>query len=652
MAAIAEFDSEAHVESSAVVNSLQSEIPIVGDLSQMVSSPIECVLSTPSTSALELEPAAAPDPVPTCVLLLDGTSTTSTTTFVSSPIPSTEESLTVVTGKRNPRRSFTTEFKLECVEHAERTKNKTETARKFNVNRRRVQEWCLQKQKLMSLPKQQKRLGGRGRKSGGLENDHLLTSKVASGFAVGGGGAVSEEPGHLLNPDTLIESIAKGLSMADLSLLSPSMIKTIQDLSSDLASQYTKTAAESVIRDVYLELLMQKGGGLKSTQKDDGSPQDAVVDSEELETATEVAISTQETEQITDYNSLVTDIVTAEANQHQNVGILSTTSSSSSSSVAKPPETAVASNVADISAQAALLDALMQAATSVQVPASELLHPSLQTTTGSGQQPQLMLASSPGGTTEVKTMAKEAGSPVQMEVECGGAPQSPSRDVEPQGVSVAVSNGGGITGEDAPPISSGADDNLSAIAAAQQPSGGYRTRIKKFYTVDFKLDCVAFAESNSKCAAARRFDVNRRRVQDWCTQKEKLLQLKKMASGDEEEPMNIEADIEKELATLIKQQLASGKSLTRRMVKAEAMRMFRERGVLGFTGNVAWVAKFMIRNDISLVSSSPSRLLSSPAVSEVAEDRERVGAVGTDGVPPPPHTTPSDASNLLEEPTP
>ena len=68
------------------------------------------------------------------------------------------------------KRSFDTAFKLKVVKAAE-DHSKHYAAKLFNVNRRRVQEWCVQKEKLQSLTQsgrpidaKRRRLQGGGRK--------------------------------------------------------------------------------------------------------------------------------------------------------------------------------------------------------------------------------------------------------------------------------------------------------------------------------------------------------------------------------------------------------------------------------------------------------------------------------------------------------
>ena len=51
----------------------------------------------------------------------------------------------------------------------------------------------------------------------------------------------------------------------------------------------------------------------------------------------------------------------------------------------------------------------------------------------------------------------------------------------------------------------------------------------KSYTANFKLKVVAFAHAHSKKAAAKEFRVDRKRVQEWCKQREELEKTSKTA---------------------------------------------------------------------------------------------------------------------------
>ena len=49
----------------------------------------------------------------------------------------------------------------------------------------------------------------------------------------------------------------------------------------------------------------------------------------------------------------------------------------------------------------------------------------------------------------------------------------------------------------------------------------------KSYSISFKLKAIETAEKKSKEAAAREFAVNPKRIREWCSQKDKLVAMRK-----------------------------------------------------------------------------------------------------------------------------
>ena len=50
---------------------------------------------------------------------------------------------------------------------------------------------------------------------------------------------------------------------------------------------------------------------------------------------------------------------------------------------------------------------------------------------------------------------------------------------------------------------------------------------RKSFDLTYKLNAVEGAEKKSKEAAAREFSVDAKRIREWCSQKEKLVAMKK-----------------------------------------------------------------------------------------------------------------------------
>ena len=529
------------------------------------------------------------------------------------------------------KRSFTTQFKLDCVEHAERTKNKTETARVFNVNRRRVQEWCMQKEKLLAIPKQQKRLSGGGRRQAtldvpsdaqkasdsirneifeGVSNPALLAmartalkletppeSEFSKAKALLEATHIHPVPNITLTDASIIDTIVRNLSAdpvvrnlsADPSvLLSASVLKAIQDLTSEASSQETKTSA---IHDTSIEALMQKGTdkALGETPMDVSMGDGASIDSSQATQTTsglegiipdDRAVSSQQ-DAIIQESNLGTESLNTMSVEGTPVGVavenikstLGTAVQGTDGTSVQDPSV-VQGNPLDVTVQAAMLDILMQIASSAS----------------------------------------------SMQSSLGGSSQSESMETS---LSVTTDEPPSIT------VPAHTNDNVVTVMTDKMPlsspievSTTPRSKVKKVYSVEFKLECVAHAESTSKCAAARQFNVDRRRVQDWCSQKEKLKELlsnqKKQAQGGGRRPIDI--DVEKQLATWIKQQQEVGERLNRKMVGDKAVQLYQEKGSPGFSASSGWVAKFMIRNGISLVSSTVSSTPVMETVDVVSEN--------------------------------
>lgn len=200
---------ETHVENKEPLEVFETEVAVVDSLPRVGGSPpIECVLSSSTAPLVESDA-----PVPTDSDRVRDPSPSFATTIGVLSTPETEETNKKAHPRPNTRRSFTTKFKLECVEHAERTKNKTGTARKFNVDRRRIQEWCSQKDKLLGLPQDQKR--GKRESVGGKVDDTPPVSGEAVNTSVPA--VVDEELKtaetplarsiNMLAPDTVMDSV-------------------------------------------------------------------------------------------------------------------------------------------------------------------------------------------------------------------------------------------------------------------------------------------------------------------------------------------------------------------------------------------------------------------------------------------------------------
>ena len=600
------------------VETLNSEVTIIQDLSEAENHPIESALPTPSANVTE--PHVSDDDTPS--------------TSTSIVVPAVESDIKEAAPKLNPRRSFTTEFKLECVLHAEKTQNKTKTAREFNVNRRRVQEWCMQKEKLMAIPKQQKRLSGVHRRQSGCDmfkNEKPTESGTANPnldieltpmtcapqgqvSVIGPEKETGETPEVLtvqsidrMTSDTVVDSLVRGLPF-DLSILPPNMIRVLQDLTAEVLSHEARASIESMIRDTSMEMLIQKGADTSLTTEGNDSSRglQATGPSVQQDSAGNQPDPSADSGDGYTHDAAAVKAGVVDTEQQQQV-------SEDAPLASAAHEVPVGPSV-DTTVQAAILEALMQVASTVQVSPADLLQ-SLHGPANAIVNQQSAVAGQITGqvpTAEETVVAMETEDVKENIVVSNKVPSLVTQQQQQQGLSMSNTSGRGI---------SVSRSGISSIAAAALPA--LRTRVKKFYTVDFKLECIAYAESASKCAAARKFHVDRRRVQDWCSQKEKLLQLKSISDGDKK-PAETEL-IEKQLAAWVKEQLERGKSLTRKMVGDEAVQLFRETGNTLFNAGTGWVAKFMIRNNISLVGCSRQP---TPGISDILPEIVEIDGSG------------------------
>lgn len=705
------------IESRAAVEEPEQEVT--------VSCPHECVVRIPSpTGELQQEAEAEEQheqtpttnaPVPTVVAADEPPSTTTITATFLSKLPQRSR-------RQNLRRSFTTEFKLECVEHAERTKNKTETARVFNVNRRRVQEWCMQKEKLMAIPKEQKRLSGGGRKPSEKPSKEEapktvpgpdLLCEVASIVVAPppdklGGSDDAAQPGASTTgsvdmpaavptepeagrcesglpqvspvrgvggvvPDSVVESIVRSLSSSDPSLLSPSLLKIIQDLSSEAMSHDARSA---IVRDMAAGMLLAP---LKVAESDRTPlPEgpvggEAVVEGRDITTQEPLDVIKTSAEQHGggegggrgEEVDVVMAVAEDEGHHHNGakgdrgvaVGVAdglreggvvmededeervlepakSMQAALELSEVLHTPTTNATlapalGTMPDLVAQSAtILEALMQVATSLHTTPADTLQslglpltptttttPSTNSTSTLAQQPP-SLTTPPPATQPSLAMEIDPAAILQKLQETNFVGEEgearASVPAEPGVLMEEGGEGGGAVASSENKVSPSGD-------GGSKPAGRVRSKVKKVYSLDFKLECVAHAEATSKCAAARQFKVDRRRVQDWCSQKQKLLHLKCATTEAKKAPDLV---VEEQLAAWVRDQREAGRALTRRMVADEAARLFQETGNAEFTATVGWVAKFMIRNGISLLSThlSPMQQLTPPPSSTVKSE--------------------------------
>ena len=125
---------------------------------------------------------------------------------------------------------------------------------------------------------------------------------------------------------------------------------------------------------------------------------------------------------------------------------------------------------------------------------------------------------------------------------------------------------------------------------------------RKCYDVSFKLRAVEVAESKSKEAASREYNVDSKRIREWCSQKEQLLSLKKKGksrskrlNGGGRKPMD--ESMEEELFQWIVDLRTRHLRVSRRMIREQAKILGTK---AGFRASKGWLQLFMRRKSLSL----------------------------------------------------
>ena len=541
--------------------------------------------------------------------------------------PSEAESDLPVTSMRSLRtkRSFTTEFKLECVEHAERTNNKTKTAKLFNVNRRRVQEWCTQKERLMAVPKQQKRLSGGGRRQIPLSSSPQIV--LAENESTG---AEDKEKGPfnivdlrqapsqtyvapipILDP-SFVDIIVQSLPTMDFSVLPSGMAKVIQDWSKLVMAQGGKLPS---LEDLGLnneQNAEQPAPSSLEQPAPSSLEQPAPSSLEQPAPSSPVLPAPSSSEEFA--TRLLPNKAADEINVEDSMDVepahnsdYVVNNSADSSKCERFPDT-VSQQLLNSGGQVKLSEQSEgEVSESSQLEQGNCdIVESQETDISNGSKDDILCTSQidAKGGIDLNSISNW----IHENALEGNV--SAILDALMHAQAIASKPGSDDFSETSMEANTGADETdvqqpVKRARVSRSPSS-VRPRVKNRYSLEFKLECIAHAESTSKCAAAREFNVDRRRVQDWCSKKD---QLRKMieVSGQAVVKMTrerIDSDVEQELVAWVKFQQEAGVVLNRKMLGEEATRLYHEKGETDFVSSVGWVAKFMVRNNISLVGRS------------------------------------------------
>ena len=127
------------------------------------------------------------------------------------------------------------------------------------------------------------------------------------------------------------------------------------------------------------------------------------------------------------------------------------------------------------------------------------------------------------------------------------------------------------------------------------------------YSTEFKLEAVRFAvECNSTYKAAKKFNVDRKRIREWRANQSKLESAsckRKPLDGAGRKPFDL--DIEEVLLEWVHKRHSNGFRVSRKMIRSKARFLHEEKCKEmelppTFTASIGWVQKFMTRHGLCI----------------------------------------------------
>ena len=122
----------------------------------------------------------------------------------------------------------------------------------------------------------------------------------------------------------------------------------------------------------------------------------------------------------------------------------------------------------------------------------------------------------------------------------------------------------------------------------------------KSYSFAFKLKVIDFAEKHGKHKASKLFYIDRKRVREWCQNKEKLqegLKCRRRLAGGGRSVRFL--DIDEELEMWIKERRSKGVRITGKSLRQQALMLHKEKGNQSFKASSGWFTSFKKRHNIT-----------------------------------------------------
>ena len=143
----------------------------------------------------------------------------------------------------------------------------------------------------------------------------------------------------------------------------------------------------------------------------------------------------------------------------------------------------------------------------------------------------------------------------------------------------------------------------------EQPNSSHKGKTLRNYTASFKLKVIEHSERSSKSSAARLFNVDRRMVIRWVTNRQEIQKQTTEKCGKEKKRLSgggrkaAHEDLESLLYEWIMERRLKGLRVSRILIRKKALLLFKEMEdprETDFSSSKGWCEKFMKRKGLSL----------------------------------------------------